>query len=206
MILTSGGHGKVVLDIIENGANYHLEGVILGFLDDAIPIGSVISGYKVIGKIESCLKYPDAEYIIAIGDNKNRKKVAEKYNLKYISLIHPSAIIGKDVKIKSGVVVMANAVINPSSVIGGHSIINTGAIIEHDNVIEDYVHISPSATLGGSVKIGKCSWIGIGSVVSNNINITSDCKVGAGAVVVKDIIEPGTYVGVPVRRISVFNK
>ncbi|HOM34019.1 MAG TPA: acetyltransferase, partial [Clostridia bacterium] len=27
------------------------------------------------------------------------------------------------------------------------------------------------------------------------------CKTGAGAVVVRDITEPGTYVGVPVRRI-----
>ena len=39
-------------------------------------------------------------------------------------------------------------------------------------------------------------------LVSNNINIYSGCKVGAGAVVVKDITEPGTYVGVPVRRVN----
>ncbi len=44
--------------------------------------------------------------------------------------------------------------------------------------------------------------MGIGSVVSNNINITSGCKVGAGAVVVKDIDETGTYVGVPARKID----
>jgi len=42
----------------------------------------------------------------------------------------------------------------------------------------------------------------LGSVVSNNVNIYSGCKIGAGAVVVKDITEPGTYVGVPVRRVD----
>ena len=69
-------------------------------------------------------------------------------------------------------------------------------------MIEDYVHISPGVNTAGTVKVGKGSWIGIGSVVSNNVNICSGCKVGAGAVVVKDITEPGTYVGVPVRKID----
>jgi len=52
------------------------------------------------------------------------------------------------------------------------------------------------------VSVGKSSWLGIGSVVSNNVNICSGCNVGAGAVVVKDITEPGTYVGVPARRVD----
>ena len=37
---------------------------------------------------------------------------------------------------------MANACINTSAKVGEHCIINTGAIVEHDNIIEDYVHIS----------------------------------------------------------------
>ena len=64
------------------------------------------------------------------------------------------------------------------------------------------MHISPGVRTAGNVRVGKGSWIGIGSVVSNNVNICSDCKLGAGAVVVKDITEPGTYVGVPVRRVD----
>ena len=115
-------------------------------------------------------------------------------------LIHPNAVIGEQVELESGTVVMAGAVINCCTKIGKGCIINTGATIDHDNSIEDYVHISPGAHLAGTVKVGQGSWLGIGSVVSNNVNITSGCKIGAGAVVVKDITEPGTYVGVPVRR------
>ena len=51
------------------------------------------------------------------------------------------------------------------------------------------------------MKIGKGTWLGVGSIVSNNLNIISSCKVGAGAVVVKDITEAGTYIGVPARRV-----
>lgn len=47
------------------------------------------------------------------------------------------------------------------------------------------------------VKIGVSTWVGIGASVSNSLSVCSDCMVGAGAVVVKDIAELGTYVGVP---------
>lgn len=96
---------------------------------------------------------------------------------------------------------MAGVVINCCSTIGADCIINTGAIIDHDSVIEDYVHMSPGVHLAGTVKVGRGSWLGIGSVVSNNINICSSCKVGAGAVVLRDITKSGTYVGVPARRL-----
>ncbi|PFW49658.1 hypothetical protein COL17_17040 [Priestia megaterium] len=45
------------------------------------------------------------------------------------------------------------------------------------------------------------SWLGIGSVISNNSNITSRCKFNVDAMVVKNITEPGTYVGVSARRV-----
>ena len=95
---------------------------------------------------------------------------------------------------------MANAVINPYASIGKHCIINTGAIVEHDNDLEDYVHISPNATLAGTVCIGRKTHIGVGACVKNNITIAGNVVVGAGAAVVKDITDAGVYVGVPARR------
>ncbi len=51
------------------------------------------------------------------------------------------------------------------------------------------------------MKVGNGTWIGAGAVVSNNVSICGEVTVGAGAVVVKDITESGTYVGVPARKI-----
>ena len=98
--------------------------------------------------------------------------------------------------------VLANACINTATKIGKHCIINTAAIIEHDNIIEDYVHISPNATLSGTVSVGEMTHIGSGAVIRNNINICNNCIIGAGAVVVKDIEEPGVYAGVPIKRLK----
>jgi sugar O-acyltransferase (sialic acid O-acetyltransferase NeuD family) len=201
IIIGASGHGKVVADIAIKMNKWQS----IAFLDDDESIKTSM-GLEVIGKTADAFTYKEeADFFVAIGSNTTREKVQEKFieqGLSVISLIHPSAVIGTDVEIGIGSVVMAGIVINSSTRIGKGCIINTNSSLDHDNVIEDYVHISPGASLAGTVKVGKGSWLGIGSVVSNNVNICSSCKLGAGAVVVKDITEPGTYVGVPVRRVD----
>lgn len=95
---------------------------------------------------------------------------------------------------------MAGTVINTGIVIGKHCIVNTSSSLDYDNILENYVHISPGAHLAGTVKIGEATWICAGVTISNNISICSGCLIGAGATVVKDINEAGTYIGVPARK------
>ena len=200
VIIGAGGHAKVIADIIEKSGDE-----IVGFLDDNKELGTtVINNYKIIGDLNNrftmAVTKKDVEFIIAIGDNKKREEISHSPNLKFYTAIHPSAQIGLDVEIKEGTVVMANVCINSSAKIGKHCIINTGAIIEHDNIIQDFVHISPNVSLGGTVKVGENTHVGIGTTVKNNIEICNNCTIGAGAVVVKNIMEEGTYVGVPARE------
>jgi UDP-3-O-[3-hydroxymyristoyl] glucosamine N-acyltransferase len=91
---------------------------------------------------------------------------------------------------------MAGAVINVCATVGSHCIINTHAVVEHDNVVEDYVHISPNAALGGTVRIGKETHIGIGATVINNIEICANCIVGAASLVLRNINKNGTFYGI----------
>jgi sugar O-acyltransferase (sialic acid O-acetyltransferase NeuD family) len=201
IIIGASGHGKVVADIAIKMNKWQS----IAFLDDDQTIKTSM-GLEVIGTTADAFTYKDeADFFVAIGNNAVREKVQEKFieeGLNVVSLIHPSAVIGTDVEIGIGAVVMAGVVINNSTRIGKGCIINTSSSLDHDNVIENYVHISPGVRTAGSVGIGKGTWLGIGSIVSNNVNICSSSKVGAGAVVVKDITEPGTYVGVPVRKID----
>ena len=97
---------------------------------------------------------------------------------------------------------MANATINSGARIGKHCIINSNSVVEHDNIINDYVHVSVGAKIAGTVKIGTRTWVGVGATISNNISVCDDCMLGAGTVVVKDIIESGTYIGVPAAKIK----
>lgn len=200
LIIGASGHGKVVADIALKMNKWNT----IAFLDDNKDIKWVM-GLEVIGTLANVNNYLDEfDMFVGIGNNDTRQKVfemLESMGTEIPVLIHPNTTIGKKVKIRSGTVVMAGAVINCCTEIGKGCIINTGSTVDHDNRIEDFVHISPGAHLAGTVKIGKSSWLGIGSIVSNNVSIIGGCILGAGSVVVKDIKGPGTYAGVPVRRI-----
>ena len=199
IIIGAGGHGKVVADIARKTGYRNI------FFADDHESGTCV-GYPIVTTSEKIEKYNDGEtdFVIAVGNNQVRKTIAEKYDVNWISLIHPAAQIGINVKIGGGTVIMAGAVVNSCATIGKHCIINTCAVVEHDNVLEDYVHISPNATLGGTVHIGECTHIGLSASVKNNINICENCIIGVGAVVVKNIINEGIYIGVPARILKRF--
>ncbi len=197
IIIGAGGHGKVVADLALK--NRYRD---ICFLDDSVK-GEYI-GFPVIGTVSDIMKYNDGktDFLIGIGSNSVRKRIVEKYSVNWITLIHPSAQIGLNVTVGKGSVVMAGAVINACATVGEHCIINTAAVVEHDNIIGNFAHISPAAALGGTVRVGEETHIGIGAAVINNIDICDRAVVGGGAVVVKNIDCPGTYVGVPARKIK----
>ncbi len=198
LILGAGGHAKVIADIILSRGEK-----LIGFLDDNAK-GTVL-GYPILGTLDDISKYKDnCSFIIGIGNNQTRKKIAERYMVKWYTAIHPDVSIARDVIIGEGTVIMARAVVNPSVHIGKHCIINSAAVIEHDNKIGDFVHISPNATLCGTVNIDELTHIGAGATVKNNISICGGSIIGAGAVVVHNIIESGTYVGIPANKIILY--
>ncbi len=194
VIIGAGGHGKVIADIIEKSGDR-----VVGFLDDNPPSSQILN-YPMLGVTSDCEKYTDKKFIIAIGNNKIRQKIATQYKLNYYTAIHPNAVIGRDVVIGEGTCVMAGCVINVSTRIGKHCIINSGSVVEHDNILGDFVHLSPKAALCGTVCVGDCTHIGAGATIRNNTSITKNCIIGVGGAVVEDIMQEGTYCGVPAKR------
>lgn len=197
IIIGGGGHAKSVADLaLKNGFN------IIGFLDDSDAVTDML-GIKRLGAVSDCEKYAEvAKFVIGIGNNSVRRKIYETYKINYETLIHPSAVVGTSVVIENGAVIMAGAVINADTKVGKQAIINTGAVVEHDCVIGEFTMVAPGSTVCGFSKIGNNCWLGAGCVVNNVIDICDNTTVGSGGVVIKSIVESGTYVGVPVRRIK----
>lgn len=196
VIIGAGGHGRVIADIVTLSGD-----VVLGFLDDKDP--SEFPNITILGKLTKIETFKqEACFIVGIGDNQTRKQIMETLDVDWYTAIHPTAVIASDVEIAEGTAIMANAVINTGSKIGRGVIINTAATVDHDNVLENYVHVSPGVHLGGTVHIGAETWIGIGAVVINNIDICGECVVGAGALVILPIMLKGVYIGVPAKKIE----
>lgn len=196
-IVGASGHGKVIADMAKK-----LGYTDIVFFDDNETL-TECNGYAVVGTGRDVKMFSDREFVVAIGNAQIRKKIQqglEDSGLHITTLIHPNAVIGENVALGAGTIVMAGAVVNPCVQVGRGCIINTCASVDHDCLIGDFVHVSVGAHVAGSVTIGDKTWIGAGATVSNNVAIVGECMVGAGAVVIKDIKDSGTYVGVPARR------
>lgn len=170
IIIGMGGHSKVVTDIAWlNGYE------ILGYLDDNEPFG--VDRELYLGRIETLpgLVRSGVSFVIAIGNNLVRKAIAEKYaefNLDYVKLVHPAAIIGSKVEIQSGSVVMPGAIINADARIGEHVIVNTAAIVDHDCRVEDFAHVAQGAVLAGGVTVESCGHVEVGVRVRRGMVVT----------------------------------
>lgn len=122
-------------------------------------------GYRVYHEVPL-----NESLIINIGSNSIRKMISEKLNnFNFATAVHPSAIISPKSSVGVGSVVMQGAIIQSSAVVGRHCIINTAASVDHDCVVEDFVHISPHATLCGNVFVGEGSQVGAGAVVMRDV-------------------------------------
>jgi sugar O-acyltransferase (sialic acid O-acetyltransferase NeuD family) len=190
IIYGASGHGKVVAEIVEVSGNTDIT-----FVDDQ-PKGDTFLGYPLI--LANTLSFlPNHKLIIAIGNNRIRKNIAQKLNWDFTIAIHPSAQVSKRSQIKSGTVIMAGVSVNSECKIGEHVILNTNCSIDHDCDLEDFVHISPNVALGGDVRVGTCSHIGIGASVIQGIKIGKHVTIGAGAVIIEDVPDFAVVVGVP---------
>jgi sugar O-acyltransferase (sialic acid O-acetyltransferase NeuD family) len=202
-ILGASGHGKVIADIALSSGEW----TDIVFFDDAYPAVNKIEVWPVSGTSLE-LKAHHLEFdgvIVAIGDNQTRLLLQDQlydYGCKIATLIHPNASVSQFATINSGSVIMPGAVVNAFSHVGLACIVNSNAVIEHDCYLESGVHISPNAALAGSVKIGCCSWIGIGSNIKQSVTIVGSVIIGAGSLVINDIHISGTYIGAPASLLS----
>jgi sugar O-acyltransferase (sialic acid O-acetyltransferase NeuD family) len=187
----AGGHGKVILEILEASRVK-----VSGIFDDH-PLGEYFLDYPLLGGYGPEKLAPWDSLIFAIGKNATRKRLAETLANPFVTAIHPSVIISSRAAIGEGTVVMAGVAINSCAQIGRHAIINTNCSIDHDCRIEDYVHVSPGASLAGDVTVGEGAHVGIGASVIQGIRIGKWATIGAGAVIIRDVPDGAVVVGNP---------
>lgn len=181
---------------------------LLGFVDDTPEkLGTVVDGYPVLGPVSSLSSVTEETWVVcSIGTGRTRRRVMERVLenpvLKAATLIDPAVIVGRNAWVGEGCVVCAGTVLAISSRLEPHVIVNLNCTIGHDTVLEPFCTVHPGSNLSGKVRVGACTDIGTGTKIIQGLTVCSGCTLGAGAVVVRDLAEPGTYVGVPVKRIE----
>jgi len=195
VFIGAGGHARVLASVIESNQ------AELVAVFDPNPEKIALDEVKNEGAYQQD-KHPNAQLLIAIGDNAIRERISQEIKHKVGQAIHATAVVDRLVNLAEGVQIIQGAVVNRGSSIGKHTIINTNATVDHDCHLGDFVHVAPGATLCGGVKVGKGTLIGANATVLPNCKIGKNVSVGAGAVVTTDLPDNVVVAGVPAKIIK----
>lgn len=198
-ILGCGGHARSVADV---ALTVGFDTIL--FIDENARIGEMMLGFQVLHEVPPGIE-KGCVFIPASGDNLKRElqiKSIEYNGWQLGSVVSPCATIGAGAKVASGTFIGHHAHVGPRAEVGVGCIINTAAIVEHDSKIGNYTHISVNATVAGTTKIGCYCFLGTGSTAIDGLNICDNVIIGAGSVVVRPIISPGTHVGIPAKLLK----
>jgi sugar O-acyltransferase (sialic acid O-acetyltransferase NeuD family) len=199
LLFGMGGHGRVVADaaLLMNA----WATILASDRDPKRCQGSYLPGVDV-AKFAS-INSLEAGIHVAIGDNTARERETFCFAGMHLkSVIHPAATMSRYSHIGAGSFVAAGAVLAPGARLGTACIINHGAVVDHDVQIGDFCHVAPMVSLGGGVILGQRVMVGAGANILPSVKIVDDVVIGAGTLVRTTIQEPGTYVGVPARRVK----
>lgn len=202
VLLGAGGHARAVIDVAQ-AAGLLVAGVLdhPGAMDCSVPLLGDDGQLDQAGASEHV-------YLVAVGQVSISglraglfRKLVDRA-LETPQLVAPSAYVSVSSRLGAGTVVMHRAIVNAGASVGDNCIINTGAVVEHDAKVGNHCHVSTGAILNGDARLGDGSMLGSGAVVLQGVQIGAGVLIGAGSVVTHNINTPGTYIGVPARKIQ----
>ena len=204
IIIGARGWGREVYDIavacMQNGAGF----VVKGFLDDK---ADALEGYKgyppIIGPVESYEVQKDDVFICALGDVNYKKKYVQiilERGGTFLSLIHPTVVLGNNAHIGIGCILGAFANVSSDTSIGNFVTFSIKAGMGHDSTIGDFSHIGGMCCISGFVTIGECVTLHPGSIIVPHRKIGDNAIIGTGSVVLTNVKADTTVFGNPAKK------
>lgn len=146
------------------------------------------------------------ELIIGIGYNhlkaREEKYISLKNKIKFGKIIHSTSWVDESATIEEGCVIYPKCVIDKNVIIKHNTILNLNCTIAHDTILGSSCFLAPSVSIAGFCSIENECFIGINTSIRDCIGIVGQTTLGAGTVVVKNIIKKGLYLGNPAKFIK----
>ena len=152
-------------------------------------------------------QYPELHFLAVPGSPttyQDRKKNIESLKInesRYITAIHRSASVGRNVKIGYNCLIMAGVVLTSNASISNHVCVLPNTVIHHDVNVDEYTLIGSNVVVAGGTYVGKNCYVGSGSNIINGISVADRSLIGLGSNIIKSIATNARVVGNPGREL-----
>lgn len=208
VIVGAGGFARdvewLVAEIQRAGGPWELA----GFTDLASRKGQKCGRHAILGDDDWLMGQSEIrDVVISIASPKIRSAIYEKLkasgSFRFPNLVHPSVRTDWGlVSMGEGNIVLEGAALSVDIRIGNNNVVSKMVAIGHDVEIGNHCVLNTGSAVSGYVKVGDGCLFGVGSLTRQGISIAPGTVLGMGACAIQDIDEPGTYFGVPARRIA----
>lgn len=199
-LIGAGGHARETLLLLRQSGIDRDQ--IAGFFVNASHWTDELVDGMPLKQVED-LDSSQHQVVVAVGDSAIRCRIVSQLaqDTYYPSVVHPTALVGEDAILPSGVIVHAGCIVTCNVKIGRHVQLNRSTNVGHDSILGDFVTTAPGAIVSGNCRIGDGSYLGAMSCIRERQIVGGNCMVGMGAVVVTDVPAGSTFVGNPARAL-----
>lgn len=202
VLVAASGLAREVAETIRAAGDCEVAGVLD---DDPALHGCVVGGLDVLGGIDDAPRHLGKRFLICAGKGSARQGIAQRLERlgvgadQYHTVVHPSVQVPGSCTVGRGSILLSGTVLTADVQIGRHVVVMPNAVLTHDNVLADHVTVCAGVVLGGWVEVGARAYLGMAASIRERTRIGADVILGMGAVVLGDIPDAETWVGVPAR-------
>jgi len=201
LIIGARGFGREIYYSAIESIGYGTEFDVKGFLDDKADALEGYAGYpSIISSVEDYEIQSDDVFICALGDVHWKRHYVQKILDKggeFITLIHNSAYVSKNVKIGIGCIILAGCRVHCDVAIGDFTTIQPYVVIGHDCHIGNMCQFNSNTMLGGFVTVEDDVTLHTSAILLPKAKVHANAVVGAGSVVLRSVKANTTVFGNP---------
>lgn len=141
-------------------------------------------------------------FVCGIGDVSTKIKLCKpllEKGAQFLTVVHPTALVGKNVRLGKGVVLCPGVILTCDIEVGDLVMINCRSSVGHDVTIGDWSTISAHCDLTGHTQLGRGVFMGSGARIIPGKSVGDDAVVGAGSVVIRSVAKGQKVFGNPAR-------
>ena len=207
IVFFGAGSQSLVLHELLDSTRYKLCAIFSDYPDDRTDLAPLIIGTEAIKAWVAGQPNVRCGFAVAMGGGlgvARCEKIAllKELGLTPITLVHHTAYVSLGVRAGDACQILAKSFCGVNTRLGAGSILNSSASVDHECILEEGVHVAPGSVILGRVRIGRNTFVGANSTILSDLTIAADVVLGAGSLVTRDILESGTYIGAPARKVA----
>jgi sugar O-acyltransferase (sialic acid O-acetyltransferase NeuD family) len=205
ILIAASGLAREVLAAVRESGQFDVIGILD---DDEGKLGTTVDGAHILGPISHAINYPEAKVVVCVGAGSGRDRVVSRLaglgfpDRRYATVVDSSVRLPEDCRIGRGNILLAHVTLTAAVTLGHHVVVMPGVTLTHDDVVADFATFAAGVSLGGGVRVGRSAYLGMNSSVREGTSIGAGATIGMGAVVLTDVPDEETWVGVPAHALK----